>query len=112
MRRRPARVDRPAPVPPPAHPSGAVPPVVPRELVPRHVAVVMMASHPSAAAITKARDAGITEFLRRPFSAAQIGEKLGAIMKAPRAFVETDSYAGPDRRRRSAGIGGDDRRAS
>ncbi|QMV00741.1 response regulator [Devosia sp. D6-9] len=78
----------------------------------RHVAVVMMASHPSAAAITKARDAGITEFLRRPFSAAQIGEKLGAIMKAPRAFVETESYAGPDRRRRSAGIGGDDRRAS
>jgi undecaprenyl diphosphate synthase len=41
MRRRPARVDRPAPVPPPAHPSGAVPPAVPRELVPRHVAVVM-----------------------------------------------------------------------
>ncbi|GAB3593974.1 isoprenyl transferase [Angustibacter peucedani] len=30
-----------APVPPPAHPSGARPPVVPADLVPKHVAVVM-----------------------------------------------------------------------
>lgn len=29
------------PVPPPPHPSGARPPVIPRELVPKHVAVVM-----------------------------------------------------------------------
>lgn len=29
------------PVPPPAHPSGARPPALPRELVPRHVAIVM-----------------------------------------------------------------------
>ncbi|MBN9327456.1 MAG: isoprenyl transferase [Cellulomonas sp. 73-145] len=29
------------PVPPPPHPSGARPPAIPRELVPRHVAVVM-----------------------------------------------------------------------
>ncbi len=33
--------DRSAPVPPPPHPSGALPPSLPRELVPRHVAVVM-----------------------------------------------------------------------
>jgi len=29
------------PVPPPPHPSGARPPVIPRELVPKHVAIVM-----------------------------------------------------------------------
>lgn len=40
MRRRTSR-SRPAPVPPPPHSSGAVPPRLPRELVPRHVAVVM-----------------------------------------------------------------------
>jgi undecaprenyl diphosphate synthase len=33
--------DRPAPVPPPPHPSGARPPGVPPELVPKHVAIVM-----------------------------------------------------------------------
>ena len=32
---------QPEPVPPPGHPSGARPPVLPAELVPRHVAIVM-----------------------------------------------------------------------
>jgi undecaprenyl diphosphate synthase len=32
---------RPAPRPPSPHPSGARPPQLPRELVPRHVAIVM-----------------------------------------------------------------------
>lgn len=41
MRRRAKVADRPEPVAPPPHPSGAVPPELPRELVPRHVAVVM-----------------------------------------------------------------------
>ena len=36
-----AESGRRAPVPPPPHPSGARPPVVPAELVPRHVAIVM-----------------------------------------------------------------------
>jgi undecaprenyl diphosphate synthase len=40
MRRRPAEPGR-SVLPPPAHPSGAVAPDLPRELVPRHVAIVM-----------------------------------------------------------------------
>ncbi len=40
MRGRPV-APRTAPVAPPPHPSGATPPAVPRDLVPRHVAVVM-----------------------------------------------------------------------
>lgn len=75
----------------------------------RHVAVLMMASQPSAASIALARDAGITEFLRRPFSAAQIGEKLAVIVAAPRPFVETNGYSGPDRRRRSGNFSGERR---
>ncbi len=39
--RRPAAAPRPEPRPPPRHPSGARPPAIPRELVPRHVALVM-----------------------------------------------------------------------
>jgi undecaprenyl diphosphate synthase len=41
MRRPPAAGGRAVPVPPPPHPSGAVAPVLPTELVPRHVAIVM-----------------------------------------------------------------------
>ncbi|MGY3565910.1 undecaprenyl diphosphate synthase [Sinomonas sp. RB5] len=36
-----ARTGRPAPTPPFPHPSGATPPDIPREFVPRHVAIVM-----------------------------------------------------------------------
>ncbi len=41
MSRRAAGPGRPAPVPPLPHPSGAVPPTIPRDLVPRHVALVL-----------------------------------------------------------------------
>lgn len=78
----------------------------------RQVAVVMMSSQPSAASIALARDAGITEFLRRPFSAAVIREKLTAIAAAPRPFIDNETYAGPDRRRRSAKPSAGERRAS
>ena len=36
-----ARAVRTDPVPPPPHPSGARPPAVPAEFVPKHVAIVM-----------------------------------------------------------------------
>jgi hypothetical protein len=61
--------------------------------------------------IAAARDAGVTEFLRKPFSAEHIGLRLDAIRKAPRAFVEATDYAGPPRRRPPWG-GGAPRRAS
>jgi DNA-binding response OmpR family regulator len=61
--------------------------------------IIMTASAPSAAMIAMARDAGVTEFLRKPFSAQHIALRLEAIRKAPRAFIAADGYAGPDRRR-------------
>ena len=41
LRRPPAPLERRAPVPPPPHPSGARPPAIPADVVPRHVAIVM-----------------------------------------------------------------------
>ena len=67
----------------------------------RETPIIMMASAPDARMIAAARDAGVTEFLRKPFSAEHIGLRLEAIRKAPRAFVEAGDYAGPDRRRRT-----------
>jgi two-component system, chemotaxis family, chemotaxis protein CheY len=67
----------------------------------RETPIIMMASAPDARMIAAARDAGVTEFLRKPFSAEHIGLRLDAIHKAPRAFVEAADYAGPDRRRRT-----------
>jgi two-component system, chemotaxis family, chemotaxis protein CheY len=77
----------------------------------RQTPIIMMAAAPDARMIAAARDAGVTEFLRKPFSAEHIGLRLAAIRKAPRPFVAAESYAGPDRRRRVV-AGADRRRAS
>lgn len=74
----------------------------------RAVPIIMMAATPDAEMIKAARDAGVTEFLRKPFSAQHIQLRLDSIRKAPREFVESPVYAGPDRRRRE--IAGQPRR--
>jgi DNA-binding response OmpR family regulator len=66
----------------------------------RATPIIMMASAPDAKMIATARDAGVTEFLRKPFSAEHVRLRLDAIQNAPRTFVEATSYAGPDRRRK------------
>jgi two-component system chemotaxis response regulator CheY len=67
----------------------------------RETPIIMMAAAPDARMIAAARDAGVSEFLRKPFSAEHIKLRLDGLSKAPRPFVEAQSYAGPDRRRRS-----------
>lgn len=76
----------------------------------RTTPIIMMAAVPTAETIKAARDAGVTEFLRKPFSAQHIQLRLDSTRNAPREFVETDVYAGPDRRRRD--LGGQPRRRS
>jgi DNA-binding response OmpR family regulator len=67
----------------------------------RETPIFMMAAAPDARMIAAARDAGVTEFLRKPFSAEHIKLRLDALKTAPRPFVEAESYVGPDRRRRT-----------
>ena len=62
--------------------------------------IIMLAAAPDAKMIATARDAGVTEFLRKPFSAEHIQLRIDALRKAPRPFVEAEHYAGPDRRRK------------
>lgn len=76
----------------------------------RATPVIMMSSSPEAARILAARDAGVTEFLRKPFAAVHVESRLNSIFGAPRDFVDGDDYKGPDRRRRKAEFKGGDRR--
>ena len=62
--------------------------------------IIMMAAAPDAKMIATARDAGVTEFLRKPFSAEHIQLRIDGLRKAPRPFVEAAHFAGPDRRRK------------
>ncbi|MEO1038689.1 MAG: response regulator [Pseudomonadota bacterium] len=49
--------------------------------------------------VMAARDAGATEYLLRPLAPQTLMERLDAVLKAPRSFIETESFKGPDRRR-------------
>jgi len=78
----------------------------------RTTPIFMMAAAPGAAMISQARDAGITEFLRTPFSADDVRVRLDTFLTSPRPFVEADSFTGPDRRRHRETAEGEKRRAS
>lgn len=62
--------------------------------------VLMLTGRASKDHVHLARDAGITEFVAKPFSAKTISNRLIEIIDRPRVFVETPSYRGPSRRRK------------
>ena len=77
----------------------------------RHIPIIMMSAAPDAKRIADARDAGVTEFLRKPFAASHLQTRLTSIENNPRGFLEAGQYKGPDRRRRVIDVG-DERRES
>lgn len=74
--------------------------------------VIVLIAHPNAETIAAARDAGATEVLCKPVSAQLLFDRIQYAVKNSRDFVRTESFAGPDRRRRrdSPPIAGGDRR--
>ena len=62
----------------------------------------MLTSQATPSHIAAARDAGVTEILSKPLVVRQLLERLHAVVHHPRVFIRTDSYFGPDRRRRTA----------
>lgn len=77
----------------------------------RYVPIIMMSAAPDAKRIAEARDAGVTEFLRKPFAANHLQTRLDSILANPRSFIEAEQYKGPDRRRRTVDVGEDRREA-
>jgi CheY-like chemotaxis protein len=61
--------------------------------------IIMVTAHTKKANVLQARDVGVTEFLAKPVSARSVYERLAACIEAPRPFVKTSTYYGPDRRR-------------
>jgi DNA-binding response OmpR family regulator len=63
----------------------------------------MISAEATAAAILGARDAGVHEFLRRPFTINDLTRRLEAVARRPREWIEGVDYIGPDRRRFNTG---------
>ena len=73
------------------------------DLAARQVPVIMVTATATAGAIVKARDAGVHEFLRKPYTAKDLLRRLEAVCLHPRDWIEAVSYVGPDRRRFNSG---------
>ena len=74
-----------------------------RSVLPDHkrtVPVIMLSGKSDKEDVEIARDAGVTEYLIKPFSVQQVCKRVQAVVEAPREFVVCKTYVGPDRRRR------------
>jgi two-component system chemotaxis response regulator CheY len=65
-----------------------------------YVPVIMISSYSDEERVQRARDRGVTEFLAKPFTVDVLMARLQSVIEEPRPFVKTDSYFGPNRRRK------------
>ncbi|HEY5411606.1 MAG TPA: response regulator [Caulobacteraceae bacterium] len=69
----------------------------------RKAPVIMVTAQATPASIMAARDCGVHEFLRKPFTIKDLVRRLEAVAVRPRDWVEGVAYVGPDRRRFNSG---------
>jgi CheY-like chemotaxis protein len=65
-----------------------------------YVAILMLTGYTEHRRVTAARDAGVTDFLSKPFTVAGLLKRIEAMIFQVRPFVRAEHYFGPDRRRR------------
>ncbi|HEY8572966.1 response regulator [Phenylobacterium sp.] len=65
-----------------------------------YLPILMLTGYTEQRRVQAARDAGVTEFLSKPFTIVGLLRRMEALIHAPRPFVKSLDYFGPDRRRR------------
>jgi DNA-binding response OmpR family regulator len=75
-----------------------------------YVPIIMTAGSGHLTRVLRARDSGISEYLVKPFSAKSLADRISRVIEKPRMFVVCATYTGPDRRSRSEGFTGIERR--
>ncbi len=63
------------------------------------VPIIMLTGYTEKSRVIEARDAGVTEFLAKPFSPKALYQRILNIVINPRSFIKSKRYFGPDRRR-------------
>lgn len=82
----------------PSHPATRVP-------------VLMVTGFSEKQHVEAARDAGVTEFLAKPVTVKGVGARLESLLNNPRRFIRSQSFSGPDRRRRQLPVEDDMRQS-
>jgi CheY-like chemotaxis protein len=65
-----------------------------------YLPILMLTGYTEQRRVQAARDAGVTEFLSKPFTIVGLLRRMEALIHNPRPFVKSSDYFGPDRRRR------------
>jgi len=66
----------------------------------RMAPVLLITGYSAWPRVSEARDAGVTEFLVKPFTAHDLARRIAYVINKPRDFIDTQDFFGPDRRRR------------
>lgn len=66
-----------------------------------YVPVILMTGFSEKRRVLQARDAGVTEFLVKPFMARDLYKRICQVIERPRQFVKSEDFFGPDRRRKA-----------
>lgn len=69
----------------------------------RKAPVIMVTADATATSIKGARDAGVHEFLRKPFTVGDLVRRIEVCVLKQRDWIEAVQYVGPDRRRFNSG---------
>ncbi len=64
------------------------------------VPIILLTGYNSKKRVTMARDAGVTEYLVKPFTAKDIAARVAYVINNPRDFIHCNGFFGPERRRR------------
>lgn len=64
----------------------------------RYKPVIMLTGHSEEREVIAARDAGVSEYLVKPFTAKSLVQRIRLVVDQPRNFVWSPTFKGPDRR--------------
>jgi two-component system chemotaxis response regulator CheY len=67
--------------------------------------IIMITSETRREKVILARNAGVTEYVAKPFNAKSLILRIREVIERPRPFVDVGPYFGPDRRRRTEVLG-------
>lgn len=70
----------------------------------KFIPIILLTAHSERRFVLEARDAGVTEFCRKPVSAKDLFVRIRSVVENPRPFIKSKQFFGPDRRRRHDSI--------
>ncbi len=65
-----------------------------------YLPIIMVTAYSERNRVLEAVNAGVDEFLVKPIRAVDVAGRINAVIERRRPFVKSESYFGPDRRRR------------